>query len=89
MKDLDKYIYAIGQKLPIKGREETKKELKSLILDEIEAKYGENPTEDDILAFIQDFGAPVKVAKKYSDSKGVISDGLTDLYFLILNTFYI
>ena len=31
MKIIDQYIFAIGQKLPIKGREDIKQELKSLI----------------------------------------------------------
>ena len=48
MKLVEKYVHAVGQKLPLKGREDTKKELKSLILDEIEEKYGDNPKEEDI-----------------------------------------
>ncbi len=81
---VDKYIYAIGQKLPLKSRNEIKTELKSLLLDEIEAKYGENPSEDNIKRAITEFGTPGSVAKKYSNSSSVIGSGFTDLYYLIM-----
>lgn len=83
MKIIDQYIYAIGQKLPMRGREDVKKELTSLLLDEIEEKYGENPSEEQINQAITDFGTPGKVAKRYSGDRLVISSGFTDLYFLI------
>jgi len=84
MEIIDKYIYAIGQKLPLKGREEIKQELKSLILDEIEEKYGTDPTPESINQAISDFGTPGRVAKKYIGTPQVISSGFTDLYFMIL-----
>ncbi len=83
MKIIDQYIYAIGQKLPLKGRADTKKELKSLLLDEIEAKYGSNPLEKDVKTAISAFGSPLKVARKYSGEQVPISAGYADLFFLI------
>lgn len=84
MKLINSYIYAIGQKLPYKNREDIKKELESLIYDEIESKYGKEPTEEDMKQFINNFGTPKEVAKKYSNEPLVISSGLTDLYFMII-----
>jgi len=83
MKIIDQYIYAIGQKLPMRGREDVKKELKSLLLDDIEANYGQDPTEEQVNLAIMDFGTPGKVANKYSGTRLVIGSGFTDLYFLI------
>jgi len=83
MKIIDQYIYAIGQKLPMRGREDVKQELKSLLLDDIEAKYGENPTENQLNEAVTAFGSPGKVAKKYSGDRLVIGSGFTDLYFMI------
>ncbi|MGL1893894.1 MAG: hypothetical protein OCD02_19810 [Spirochaetaceae bacterium] len=83
MEMIDKYIYAIGQKLPLKSRAEIKKELTSLILDEIEGKYGENPTVAQQEEAIISFGTPNKVAKRYSGATLVIGEGFTDLYFMI------
>lgn len=84
MEMINKYIYAIGQKLPLKSRNEIKKELTSLLLDDIEGKYGENPTKEQITTSITEFGTPGKVAKRYSGSNYVIEKGFTDIYFMIL-----
>lgn len=84
MELIDKYIYVIGQKLPLKSRDEIKKELTSLLLDNIEGKYGETPTEEQIISTIKEFGTPGKVAKRYSGSTHVIEEGFTDIYFMML-----
>ena len=83
MKIIDQYIYAIGQKLPMRGREDVKKELKSLLLDEIESKYGDSPTNDQLSEAISTFGTPGTIAKRYSGDRLVIGYGFTDLYFMI------
>lgn len=84
MEMIDKYIYAIGQKLPLKSRNEIKKELASLILDDIEAKYGKKPTDMQINSAITEFGTPGKVAKRYSGAIYVIESGFTDIYYMIM-----
>lgn len=83
MKIIDQYIQAIGQKLPLKGRNDVKMELKSLLWDDIESKYGEEPTDDEVKQAIADFGTPRQVAAKYSGERLVIASGFTDIYFLI------
>lgn len=83
MKLLEQYIYAIGQNLPLKSRNEIKDELRSQLLDEIDEKYGESVTEDQVKVLIEDFGTPRAVSKRYTGEKHVISSGLTDLYFMI------
>lgn len=81
---IDNYIYLIGKKLPLKGREDIKKELHSILLDNLEQKYGDSPTEEEVKSIIRDFGSPTEVAKKYSINKGPISPEYRDIYFLIL-----
>ncbi|MBN2657886.1 MAG: hypothetical protein JXR86_12555 [Spirochaetales bacterium] len=83
MKIIDQYIYAIGQKLPLKGRNDVKEELKSLLLDEIEARYGSDPSEEDVKNAISDFGSPSKVARKYAGERLIIAPGFTDIYYMI------
>lgn len=84
MKLIDNYIYLIGRKLPLKGREDIKKELKSILLDDIEERYGQNPDTEEVKSVIRDFGSPTEVARKYSNNKGPISPEYRDIYFLIL-----
>jgi hypothetical protein len=83
MKILDQYIYAIGKKLPFKTRKEIKTELRSLMLDEIEANYGEHPNQDQIEEAIRQYGSPREVANRYKSNNLVIGNQFTDLFFFI------
>lgn len=83
MKLLEQYLYAINKKLPWKGREDIIKELRSLILDDLENRYGSQPTEEQLEEFIKEYGSPSSVARQYNSSQVPISGEFTDLYFLI------
>jgi len=82
---VDQYILAVGRKLPLRGREEIKQELKSRILDEIETKYGPLPGREDIEKILTGFGAPGHTARKYTGERYIIAPGFTDLYLLIIS----
>lgn len=84
MKLIDNYIYLIGKKLPLKGREDIKKELRSILLDDLEERYGEKPGIEEVKNVIKDFGSPSEVAKKYGRNRGPIDPEYTDIFFLIL-----
>lgn len=81
---IDKYIYAIGKKLPYDSRDEIKLELKSLLLDEIESSYGNNPSLEDIEKVIYEFGSPADVASRYKKDDVVISRDYTGIYFILI-----
>jgi len=80
---IDKYIYAIGKKLPYDSRDEIKRELKSLLLDEIDSSCGENPSINDVEKIIYEFGSPKQVAKRYKNDDAIISSIYTNLFFMI------
>ncbi len=84
LKLVDQYIYAIRKKLPYNSRKDITSEIRSLILDNIEAKYGDNPTKEQVEEFLSAYGAPSKVANQYRNDRFIIGTGLTDLYFLIM-----
>lgn len=81
---IDKYIYAIGKKLPYDSREEIKLELKSLILDEIESSYGSSPSKQEVEKIIYEFGSPSEVAARYKKDDVVISKDYTSMYFMLI-----
>ncbi len=83
MKLLEQYIYAIGKHLPYKTRDDIKKELHGSLLDEIEAKYGQAPTEKQLEEAIMQYGTPREVANRYKGDHLVIGRGYTDLFFFI------
>jgi len=84
MKIVEQYLRAVGSKLPWKSRRDITEELRSLLLDQIEADLGPDPDEEEVKKTITAFGSPTQVAARYRKSRGVISPGLTDLYFMII-----
>lgn len=83
MKIIEQYIYAIGKHLPYNSRKDIKKELYASLLDEIEATYGEHPTQKELEAAIAAYGTPRQVANRYKENNLVIGSGYTDLFFFI------
>lgn len=93
---IDRYLYAVGQKLPKAQREDITKELRSLILDALDEKtasdrlakgeaYEEEEKEEDVLSILESFGPPAEVAAKYKSSgRYLIGPELYDLYRLLL-----
>jgi hypothetical protein len=84
MKVVEQYLEAVGRQLPLRGRQDIKTELRSLLLDEIESKYGSNPTEDQLRQALMSFGSPGTVARRYHSQDAAIAPGLTSFYFFLL-----
>ncbi len=84
MKIVEQYLRAVGYKLPWKSRKDITEELRSLLMDQIEADFGTDIGEKEAKKIITNFGSPSKVAARYKKSKQVISPGLTDLYLMII-----
>jgi hypothetical protein len=88
MKLLEQYLTAIAAKLPLRMRVEIIKELRSNLLDEIEAKYGETANEEEVYEAIEAFGSPAEVAARYKGNTPVIAQGLADVFFLIIKIMF-
>jgi len=95
MKDwIDRYLYAVGQKLPRSQREDIKKELRSIILDDLDERIanqklqkGEDyeATEEDVFVILESLGSPDEVAAKYRpNNRYLIGPELYELYCLLL-----
>ncbi|HOC28556.1 MAG TPA: hypothetical protein PKH40_02635, partial [Treponemataceae bacterium] len=84
MKLIDQYIQAIGSKLPLKGRADIKRELESLIMEDIESRYGNDPSEKEVLEALRAFGSPQSVALRYTEHHAAISPKLTPLYLMLI-----
>lgn len=84
MKIIEQYVYETGRRLPAKDRAETVQELRSLLLDEMEKRFGPDPTEEQVKEVIAGFGPPEEVARRYGGDVQVIAPPLSRLYYLIL-----
>lgn len=84
MKIVELYLKAVGSRLPWRSRKDIVDELRSLLMDQIEAACGESSDEEAAGRIIMDFGSPAEVARRYRGDRQVIAAGLSGLYFMIL-----
>lgn len=81
METIDRYVYAVTERLPENIREDIKKELYT----NIEDMLPENPSEDDIRKVIEELGDPVKLANEYGGTKRyLIGPDIYDNYISVL-----
>ncbi|MUK87885.1 hypothetical protein GMD78_05665 [Ornithinibacillus sp. L9] len=86
MEMIDRYIYAVTQKLPQSQREDIAEELRSLIGDMLDERVqGENITDDDVEEVLMELGNPRHLAQKYRGNKRyLIGPDFFDSYMLVL-----
>ncbi|MCK5129837.1 MAG: hypothetical protein KAQ68_08300 [Clostridiales bacterium] len=85
MELVEKYLYAIGKKLPRKQKRDIVEELRSLIIDNLEDRVKEGePTDEDISQILIEMGSPAEVAKKYcTGTQWLIGPQLYDMYLMM------
>jgi hypothetical protein len=85
MELLERYLRQIERYLPLKERKETTKELRSLILDQVDEQAGDGGNKEQILyEIIREMGDPRTVAGNYSDSRPMISKEMEPILQLVL-----
>lgn len=65
MELIERYLHQVGRFLSPKNREDILKELRSLLVDTLEARKEGEATEEDVVAVLKEFGSPQKVAASY------------------------
>ena len=65
MELLERYLHEVGRFLSPRNREDILNELRSSLVDTIEDRYGDKPSEDEIAIVLKEFGHPQKVAASY------------------------
>lgn len=65
MELIDRYIHEVGRYLPRKDRADIQAELRSLLMDTLEARVEGEAGEEDIVALLKEFGRPADVAASY------------------------
>jgi len=84
---INKYIYAIQRRLPTQNKDDIAKEIKSLIYDELEGKFGKQNeyTNEEIEEVITEMGHPREVASRYrGDKQLLIGAELFPIYKMVL-----
>jgi hypothetical protein len=65
MELIERYVNEVGRRLPRKARTDVQAELRSALQDALEDRIEGQPSEDDVVALLKEFGRPEKVAASY------------------------
>lgn len=86
MEMIERYIYAVTQKLPQSQRADIAKELRSLIQDMLDERVDNREVNNkDVEEVLQNLGSPKQLAQKYRGSKKyLIGPEFYDSFILIL-----
>ena len=81
---LDRYIHEVGRFLPRKKRGSIQAELRSSLVDTLEDRYGQEPTQDQVEKVLLEFGKPRDVAASYHPGgQYLVGPGLFPLFQMV------
>ncbi len=81
---IDRYVYEVGRHLPRKNRSDIQAELRSSLIDALEDRAGREPTEDEVVELLKEFGPPkVVAASYYPEGQYLIGPPLYSLFRLV------
>ncbi len=81
---IERYVHHMGHFLPQTERAEIEAELRSQIYDQLEDRYGEAPTVDEVTAMLLELGAPRRVAASYTQDQYLIGPELYPIMMFVL-----
>lgn len=81
---LERYVHQVGRYLPPKERGEIQAELRSLIQDQLDDRYPDAPTDEQVAAVLNEFGDPRQMAASYSGERYLIGPDLYPSLMMVL-----
>jgi hypothetical protein len=82
---IDRYVNDVGRRLPRRQRADVQTELRSLLQDTLEDRVEGKASEEDVVAVLEEFGPPEKVAASYQPSWGyLVGPELFPLFKIVL-----
>lgn len=84
MELIERYLHEVGRSLPKKNREDILAEIRSDLEDRLEERSQGNAKEEDVVALLQEYGSPQKVAASYApDGQYLIGPALYPLWRMV------
>lgn len=80
---VERYIHQVGRYVPSGERKEIESELRSQILDQLEDRYSESASNDDVVAVLKEWGDPRTLAASYGGEQYLVGP---DLYPTMMKT---
>jgi len=84
---LERSLQAVGQYLPVKGKDDTLAELRENLLAQLEAReeeLGRPLTQTEVASVLEKHGRPMLVAARYLPQQSLIGPGLFPIYWFTL-----
>lgn len=82
---IERYLHEVGRYVPPKSRADIQTELRSLIQDQIDDRYGGAPTEDEITIVLKEMGDPRQMATLYHKEQYLIGPALYPWMMMVLS----
>lgn len=84
MELIERYLHQVGKYLPRKNREDILAEIKSHLEDTLDERTGGSPTDEDVIALLQETGSPQKMAASYApQGQYVVGPALYPLWRMV------
>ncbi|MDX2078801.1 MAG: hypothetical protein SFZ02_20375 [bacterium] len=80
-----RYIHQVGRYLPPKERGEIEAELRSLIQDKLDDRYGGEPSPEELIAVLAEMGNPYQIASSYREERYLIGPNLYPWMMMVLS----
>jgi len=85
MELIDRYVAEVGRHLPARKRADIEAELRSSLIDNLEARSQGEPSQQDVVELLQEFGSPQKIAASYwPEGQYLIGPGLYPLFRMVV-----
>ena len=84
MELIDRYVAEVGRRLPYKTRADIQDELRSNLVDTLEARAGGSPTVEDEVSLLLEFGSPERMAASYRGARVLIGPDLFPFFRMVL-----
>jgi hypothetical protein len=85
MELIDRYVAEVGRRLPARQRADIEAELRSSLIDDLEARSQGEPTQQDVVDLLQEVGPPQKMAASYwPEGQYLIGPGLYPLFRMVV-----
>lgn len=82
---MERYLHEVGRYVPPKARADIQTELRSLIQDQLDDRYGGAPTDDEIIAVLKEMGDPRHMATSYHKEQYLIGPALYPWMMMVLS----
>ena len=81
---VERYVHQVGRYLPRNERTDIQAELRSTIYDQIEDRFGPEPTDDEVMVVLAELGDPRQMATSYTTERYLIGPDTYPYLMMVL-----